>query len=98
MYILMRRWFSALWLYLELITGFSFIGSGAYELFISDSGSQICSEISLCDTEILGIITPWLFVCFGMLVIIIWYLTTYLPHRENESKFTTPIKPEDFVK
>lgn len=41
---------------------------------------------------------PWLSVCFGMMVIIIWYLTTYLPFQEKESKFIPSVKPEDFVK
>ncbi|WP_446029145.1 hypothetical protein [Lelliottia amnigena] len=44
MYILMKRGFSVLWFYLELIPGFTFIGAGFFELFIADSGSQICLE------------------------------------------------------
>ena len=35
MHILMKRWFSVLWFYLELIPGFAFIGAGFIELFIA---------------------------------------------------------------
>lgn len=42
MYILMKKWLSVLWFYLELIPGFTFIGAGFFELFIADSGPQIC--------------------------------------------------------
>lgn len=98
MYILMKRWFSVLWFYLELIPGFAFIGAGFIELFIADSGSQICFENTICAVDGLSFIMPWLSVCFGMMVIIIWYLTTYLPFKEKESQFVPSVKPEDFVK
>lgn len=98
MYMLMKRWLSALWFYLELIPGFAFIGAGFFELFIADSGSQICLENTICAVDSLSFIMPWLSVCFGMMVIIIWYLTTYLPFQEKESQFVPSVKPEDFVK
>lgn len=98
MYILMKRCLSALWFYLELITGFAFIGAGFFELFIADSGSQICFENTICAVDGLSFIMPSLSVCFGMMVIIIWYLTTYLPFKEKESQFVPSVKPEDFVK
>lgn len=98
MYILMKRWFSVLWFYLELIPGFAFIWAGFIELFIADSGSQICLENTICAVDGLSFIMPWLSVCFGMMVIIIWYLATYLPFQEKESQFVPSVKPEDFVK
>lgn len=98
MYIQMKRWLSALWFYLELIPGIVFIGAGFFELFIADSGSQICFENTICAVDGLSFIMPSLSVCFGMMVIIIWYLTTYLPFKEKESLFVPSVKPEDFVK
>lgn len=98
MFTRMKKYLSALWLFCELITGFTFIGYGAFQLFIDDPEAQICTEISICAADSRSLITPWLFVCFGMLVIIIWYLTVYLPLREKESQFIPSVKPEDFVK
>ena len=98
MFTRMKKYLSALWLFCELITGFTFIGAGFFELFIADSGSQICVENTICAVDSLSFIMPWLSVCFGMMVIIIWYLTTYLPFKEKGSQFVPSVKPEDFVK
>lgn len=98
MYILTKRWLSVLLFYLELIPGFAFIGAGLFELFIADFGFQICFENTICAVDSLSFIMPSLSVCFGMMVIIIWYLTTYLPFQEKESQFVPSVKPEDFVK
>lgn len=98
MYIQMKRWLSVLWLYVELIPGFAFIGAGFFGLFIADSGSQICFENTICAVYSLSFIIPSLSVCFGMMVIIIWYLTTYLPFKEKGSQFVPSVKPEDYVK
>ena len=98
MYIQMKRWLSVLWFYVELIPGFAFIGAGFFELFIADPGSQICIDNTICAVDSLSFIMPSLSVCSGMMVIIIWYLTTYLPFKEKESQFVPSVKPEDFVK
>lgn len=88
-------------LYIQPLLGLYLVCSGLWMLYYPDA--SICTEtsIELCTTSLIDTIRPSLYIIFGVVVVIAWYLTELLPKLrgdEKEGRIKSGVKPEDFVK
>lgn len=85
-------------MFLELCLGISLIIYGLIKYFIKPSVSDNCVETTLCATETISFFMLWIYLTVGVMLIFLWYMTTWRAYQHKEKEVKSKLTPEDFVK
>ena len=88
-------WFLML---LELSLGIILIAYGLVKYFSQSTVSEICTEASLCSTDTMSFFTFWLYLTVGVMLICLWYMTTWRAYQFKMKERKSILDPGDFVK
>lgn len=94
----MRKKLTWLFMFLELCLGIILIISGLVKYFVEPSVSEKCAEATLCATDTLSFFTLWIYLTIGVMLICLWYMTSWRAYRYKAKGVKLKLKPEDFVK
>lgn len=85
-------------MFLELCLGISLIIYGLIKYFVKPSVSDNCVETTLCATETISFFMLWIYLTVGVMLIFLWYMTTWRAYQHKEKEVKSKLTPEDFVK
>ena len=83
---------------LELSLGITLIVFGLVKYFSQSTSYKVCTETSLCAADTMSFFTLWLYLTVGVMLICLWYLTTWRPYQNRVQKVESSLKPEGLVK
>lgn len=81
--------------YLEITCGVTLI---IYGLSTYYSESIACKGEPVCSTTLISYLFPLLIITYGLILICMWYIKTWLPYKNKINEAKASLKPEDFVK
>lgn len=82
---------------LELSLGIILIVYGLVKYYSQSKSYKMCVETSLCAIDTMSFFTLWLYLTVGVMLICLWYLTTWRPYQNRMQKVKSSLKPEDIV-
>ena len=85
-------------MFLELCLGISLIIYGLIKYFVKPSVSDNCVEATLRATETISFFMLWIYLTVGVMLIFLWYMTTWRAYQHKEKEVKSKLTPEDFVK
>lgn len=94
----MRKKLTWLFMFIELCLGISLIIYGLIKYFVKPSVSDNCVEATLCATETISFFMLWIYLTVGVMLIFLWYMTTWRAYQHKEKEVKSKLTPEDFVK